>query len=145
MWAFGDDSCLFVTYNKANPLDERNYVDGKPDYADTFIDESVFEWESQVGRGIDSSYMEEIRNAKNIRLFVKKSDAETNFYYMGKVDIINMEESQKKDNNNNDRKVTKVKFLLNKPVEKELLDYLSNYWLSTASFTYTHVSRQQGF
>ena len=43
--------------------DEKNYVDGKPDYADAFEDNMIFRWDSQIGRGIDSSYMDEVRTA----------------------------------------------------------------------------------
>ena len=36
---------------------KKNYVDGKPDYADAFEDDLIFKWDSQIGKGLDSSYM----------------------------------------------------------------------------------------
>ena len=36
--------------------DERNYVDGKPDYEDAFEDNMIFRWDSKIGMGIESNY-----------------------------------------------------------------------------------------
>ena len=44
-------------YKQVN--DMKYYVDGKPDYADVFEDTMIFRCDSQIGRGIDSSYMED--------------------------------------------------------------------------------------
>lgn len=30
----------------------KNYVDGKPDYADAFEDDLIFKWDSQIGKGL---------------------------------------------------------------------------------------------
>ncbi len=33
---------FFITYHKEESQDEKNYVDGKPDYADAFEDNLIF-------------------------------------------------------------------------------------------------------
>ena len=127
MKRIGDNVFIFVTYHKETSADkEKNYVDGKPDYADVFEDNMIFRWDSQIGRGIDSSYMEEVSTAPQKHLLVKKSDAETNFYYMGLFDIVNMEADKKKDNNGKERDITKVKVQMRHPVREDLLRYLQS-------------------
>ena len=82
MKRIGEDVFIFVTYHKEESADmEKSYVDGKPDYADAFEDNVIFRWDSQIGRGVDSSYMQDVCTATRKHLLVKKSDAETNFYY----------------------------------------------------------------
>ena len=46
-----DDVFIFITYHKEECQDEKNYVDGKPDYADAFEDDLIFKWDSQIGKG----------------------------------------------------------------------------------------------
>ena len=127
MKRIGDNVFIFVTYHKETSADkEKNYVDGKQDYADVFEDNMIFRWDSQIGRGIDSSYMKEVSTASRKHLLVKKSDAETNFYYMGLFDIVNMEADKKKDNNGKERDITKVKVQMRHPVREDLLRYLQS-------------------
>ena len=127
MKRIGDNVFIFVTYHKETSADkEKNYVDGKPDYADVFEDNMIFRWDSQIGRGIDSSYMEEVSTAPRKHLLLKKSDAETNFYYMGLFDIVNMKADKKKDNNGKERDITKVKVKMRHPVREDLLRYLQS-------------------
>lgn len=122
-----DDACLFVTYNKEEAEEGKVYVEGKPDYADEFVDSQTFMWDSQINRRIDSSYVREVKDASNIRLFVKKSDGEgTDFYYMGKVDVIELREAEKKDNKGNMKPITKFKFKLKNEVREDIFDYLHN-------------------
>ena len=47
-----DDVFIFITYHKEESQDEKNYVDGKPDYADAFEDNLIFKWDSQIGKGL---------------------------------------------------------------------------------------------
>ena len=127
MKRIGDDVFIFVTYHKEESEDDaKNYVDGKPDYADAFEDNMIFRWDSQIGRGIDSSYMTEVSTAKRKHLFVKKSDAETNFYYMGLFDVIDAKADKKKDNNGKLRDITKVKMKMHHAVREDLLRYLQS-------------------
>ncbi len=127
MKRIGEDVFIFVTYHKEeNANEDKNYVDGKPDYADTFEDNMIFRWDSQIGRGINSSYMADVITASHKHLFVKKSDAETNFYYMGLFDVVDVKADKKKDNNGKERDITKVKMKMKHPVRDDLLRYLQS-------------------
>lgn len=127
MKRIGEDVFIFVTYHKEESSDDaKNYVDGKPDYADAFEDNMIFRWDSQIGRGIDSSYMHEVLTATRKHLFVKKSDAESNFYYMGLFDVMGAKADKKKDNNGKERDITKVKMKMRQAVRDDLLRYLQS-------------------
>ena len=122
-----DDVCLFVTYKKQDPEDEKNYIEGKPDYADSFKDEFTFEWMTQIGQGKDSEYWKKVKTAKNIRLFIQKRSSDIDFYYLGKVSIVKFDEEQKKNNKGIMKDILRVTFFMDNPVEKELLDYFRSY------------------
>ncbi|MBQ9701221.1 MAG: DUF3427 domain-containing protein, partial [Lachnospiraceae bacterium] len=127
MKRIGDDVFIFVTYHKEESADDaKNYVDGKPDYADAFEDNMIFRWDSQIGRGVDSSYMMEVTTAPRKHLLVKKSDAETNFYYMGLFDVIDVKGDKKKDNTGKERDIAKVVLKMRNPVRDDLLRYLQS-------------------
>lgn len=127
MKRIGDDVFIFVTYHKeVSADDEKNYVDGKPDYADVFEDNYIFRWDSQIGRGVGSSYMEDVCTATRKHLFVKKSDAETNFYYMGLFDVVEVIADKKKDNNGKERDIAKVTVQMKHSVRDDLLRYLQS-------------------
>ena len=122
----GDDVCLFVTYHKVESKDEQNYVSGKPDYADEFLNNQIFAWDSQIGKGPESSYMRDIIEAKNKHLFVKKSDVEIEYYYMGQFDIISVEKDQKEDNLGRMKDIAKVQMKMHDCVHEDLLKYLES-------------------
>lgn len=128
MWGddAGADVFIFVTYHKETAAEGRNYVDGKPDYADAFEDNVIFRWDSKIGMDKDSAYMQKVMNAKRKHLFVKKSDAESSFYYMGQFDIVSAENALKADNNNNLKPITKVMAKMHYPVREDLLRYLQS-------------------
>ena len=127
MKRIGDDVFIFVTYHKEESEDEaKNYVTGKPDYADVFEDNLIFRWDSQIGRGIDSSYMADVLNASRKHLLVKKSDAESNFYYMGLFDVVEAKPDKKNDNKGKKRDITKVKVKMRHAVRDDLLRYLQS-------------------
>ncbi|WP_033164736.1 DUF3427 domain-containing protein [Clostridium sp. KNHs205] len=115
----------FVTYHKEESED-KNYVDGKPDYADAFEDNMIFRWDSQIGRGINSSYVKDVTTAQRKHLFVKKSDAETCFYYMGQFEVTEVEPARKKDNNGKERDITKFQMKMHNAVREDLLRYLQS-------------------
>jgi superfamily II DNA or RNA helicase/HKD family nuclease len=126
MKKIGDDVFIFVTYHKEESDDEKNYVDGKPDYADSFEDNMIFRWDSQIGKGIDSSYMNDVMSAKNKHLLIKKSDAESNFYYVGQFDVIEAVESEKQNNKGKMEPICKVKMKMHHSVRDDLLRYLKS-------------------
>jgi len=127
MKRIGDDVFIFVTYHKQeSKVEDELYVAGKPDYADAFEDNVMFKWDSQIGKGVDSSYMEEVRTAKRKHLLVKKSDAETNFYYMGLFDILDVRADKKEDKNGKLKDIAKVTMRMRKPVRDDLLRYLQS-------------------
>ena len=125
MKRINDDVFIFVTYHKESS-DDKEYVDGKPDYADSFEDNMIFRWDSQIGRGIDSSYMADVTKAKRKHLLVKKSDAESNFYYVGEFDVVDIKADKKKDNKGKERDITKTKFKMHQAVREDLLRYLQS-------------------
>lgn len=121
-----DDVFIFVTYHKEESSDDKEYVDGKPDYADSFEDNMIFKWDSQMGRGIDSSYVADVVEAKRKHLLVKKSDAETNFYYIGQFDIVDIKPAKKKDNGGKERDIAKFHMKMHHAVREDLLRYLQS-------------------
>ena len=127
MKRIGDDVFIFITYHKAAAEDEsRLYAEGKPDYADAFADNMTFLWDSQIGKGPDSSYMRDVMEADRKHLFVKKSDAETSFYYMGTFDVARISVAKKKDNNGREKDITKVEMRMHHAVRDDLLHYLES-------------------
>lgn len=127
MKRIGDDVFIFVTYHKDDNVDEgKEYLEGKPDYADYFEDNLMFRWDSQIGRGVDSSYMRDVTEAKHKHLLVKKSDAETSFYYMGEFDVVDVQPGKKKDNSGKERDIAKVQMRMRHAVREDLLRYLQS-------------------
>lgn len=121
-----DDVFIFITYHKEESQDEKNYVEGKPDYADAFEDDLIFKWDSQIGKGLDSSYMKDVLEAQRKHLFVKKSDAETSFYYMGQFDVLEARNAHKEDNRGRMQPITKVTMKMHHAVREDLLRYLQS-------------------
>lgn len=127
MKRIGDDAFIFVTYHKEKSTDtDKNYVEGKPDYADAFEDNMIFRWDSQMGRGIHSFYVEELVTATRKHLLVKKSDAEISFYYMGQFDIISTEPAKKNDLKGKERDIAKFQMKMHHAVRDDLLRYLQS-------------------
>lgn len=121
-----DDVFIFITYHKEEAEEGKNYVEGKPDYADAFEDNLIFRWDSQIGKGNSSPYMQKVCTAPRKHLLVKKSDAETSFYYMGQFDIVESIDGQKEDNNGKMQTIAKVKMKMHQPVREDLLRYLQS-------------------
>lgn len=126
MSRMGDDVFLFITYHKEEAEEGKNYADGKPDYADTFEDNLIFKWDSQIGKDNSSPYMQKVLTAPRKHLLVKKSDAESSFYYMGQFDIIESVDSQKEDNSGKMKPIAKVTIKMHHPVREDLLRYLQS-------------------
>ena len=70
--------------------------------------------------------MQDVLQAKRNHLLVKKSDAETSFYYMGTFDIISYTGSTKKDNRGKERDITKVTMKMHQAVREDILRYLES-------------------
>lgn len=131
MKKMGDDVFIFVTYHKDEVEDENNknqkiYKEGKPDYADEFLDNVTFRWDSQMGKGKNSSYMQEVIGAKRKHLLVKKSDAESNFYYMGQFDIVEAQDAEKENNKHKMETICKVTARMHHAVRDDILRYLKS-------------------
>ncbi|MDY4959424.1 MAG: DUF3427 domain-containing protein [Lentihominibacter sp.] len=126
MKRFGSDVFLFVTYHKVTADDEREFVEGKPDYADEFINDVIFKWDSKIGCDSNSKYMEDVFGAARKHLLVKKSDAEANFYYMGNFDIIDCHDDKKKDNSGVWKRICKVTMRMHNAVREDILRYLQS-------------------
>lgn len=126
MSRIGDDVFIFITYHKEEAEEGKNYADGKPDYADAFEDNLIFKWDSQIGKDNRSPYMQKVLTAPRKHLLVKKSDAETSFYYMGQFDIVESADSQKEDNSGKMKPIAKVTMKMHYPVREDLLRYLQS-------------------
>lgn len=127
MSQLGDDVFIFVTYHKEENTDEeKQYVDGKPDYADEFVDNVIFRWDSQIDKKLDGAYMNKVLNTPRKHLFVQKTDAENNFFYMGEFDVLDAYEEEKKNNRGLMKPICKLKFRMHTAVREDLLRYLQS-------------------
>lgn len=126
MYKTGDDVFLFVTYHKESSKDGKEYISGKPDYADRFENQSVFLWDSQIGRDINSEYMGKVKNSRFKHLLIKKSDKENSFYYMGTFDILDIREDRKVNNNGKFQPICKVKIKMHNSVRDDIYLYLES-------------------
>lgn len=126
MYSTGDDVFLFVTYHKESSKDGKEYIAGKPDYADRFENQSVFLWDSQIGRDINSEYMGKVKNSQFKHLLIKKSDKENSFYYMGTFDILDIREDRKVNNNGKFQPICKVKIKMHNSVRDDIYLYLES-------------------
>lgn len=127
MKRLGNDVFIFVTYHKQKSTDaEKIFVDGKPDYADEFVDNVTFRWDSKLGNPLGKAYMNDVMNAERKHLLVQKSDKESSFYYMGEFDVVDAYDDVKANNRGVLKKICKVKFRMNTAVREDLLKYLQS-------------------
>ena len=126
MKRIGDDTFIFVTYKKEADTEKQVFVDGKPDYADEFVDAMTFKWDSQMDKGVYSSYMSDVTEAARTHLLVKKSDAEAGFYYMGIVDVVEVLPGKKKDKKGKYHSISKCTMRMHHPVRDDILRYLQS-------------------
>lgn len=127
MAKLGDDVFIFVTYHKEENTDaQKQYVDGKPDYADEFIDNVTFRWDSQIDKRLGGAYMNKVLYTPRKHLLVQKTDAENNFFYMGEFDIVDVYEDKKKNNKGILKPICKLKFRMRTSVREDLLQYLQS-------------------
>lgn len=116
---------IFVNYHKEEG------ISNSTKYEDGFINNAEFEWMSKSKRRLESPDVQSIVNYKNglrLPLFIKKSNDEgTEFYYMG--DVTPIENSFEETTIENDAgkkiSVVKVVFLMNRPVEDSIYNYIT--------------------
>lgn len=119
------NTCIFVTYHKADGINGAEYLDGKPNYSDSFMDSQTFMWNSKIGNGPESKYMKEFTSGETKRLFVKKSDGEgTDFYYMGTFEIDNIKGTTKKNNKGVLQPICDVTLKMSESIREDIFDYL---------------------
>ena len=70
--------------------------------------------------------MQDVMGAVRKHLFVKKSDAEVNFYYMGQFDVVEARGAEKEDNHGRMQPITKVTMKMHHAVRDDLLRYLQS-------------------
>lgn len=125
MKQLNNNTCIFVTYHKADGINGAEYLNGKPNYSDSFIDSQTFMWNSKIGNGPESKYMNEFTSGDIKRLFIKKSDGEgTDFYYMGTFEIDNIKGTTKKNNKGVLQPICDVTLKMNESIREDILDYL---------------------
>lgn len=69
--------------------------------------------------------MKDVLEAERKHLLVKKSDAETSFYYMGQFTVVEARNARKEDNRGRMQPITKVTMKMQHPVREDLLRYCS--------------------
>ena len=127
MKRIGDDVFIFVTYNKQENEDStKEYVDGKPDYADEFVNNTVFRWDAQIGNRLGRPYMNKVLTAPRKHLMVQKTDAENDFFYMGQFDVDDVYEDKKKNNKGEYKTICKLKCKMHTAVREDILTYLQS-------------------
>ena len=114
---------IFVTYKKSSNISESTKYDDK------FLNRNTFSWMTRNNVRLDSTEPVQIRNYKesglNIHLFIKKEDGEgSDFYYLGEVEPIEMNETTILDKNNRNLPIVNVKFLLKDAAREDVYDYL---------------------
>ena len=95
-------------------------------YADEFEDNMIFRWDSQIGKANESLYMQDVLTAKRKHLFVKKTEEEQSFYYMGQFDVIESVNALKADIKGKLYPIAKVKMKMKHPVRDDILRYLQS-------------------
>lgn len=123
-----DDVFIFITYHKKQMKDaSKKYVDGKPDYDDIFESNQIFCWDTQLGKGINSSYSQNVITAPRRHLMVQKRDSQIKFYYLGQFDILEVKSAKKLNQKGEEQDIAKFRVKMRNPVREDIWQYfLSN-------------------
>lgn len=120
-----DDCALFVNYQK------EDNISATTKYHDRFISRNEFVWMSKNKRNLNSPDVQTIlhqgTNNMRIPLFVKKKNLEgDDFYFLGDLKLIEKTAMNKQIPDEKEKMVSVVEmtFHLEKPVEKDLYDYI---------------------
>lgn len=117
---------IFVTYEKKENISESTK------YEDQFVNKEVFSWMTRSRVSLDSKEPQAIINYKKtdlkIHLFIKKSDDEDKkyFYYIGKVEPFDQEETTIKNDKDEILSIVNFKFKILDEVKDELYSYFVN-------------------
>jgi len=123
----GTNCPIFVTYHKKDTITDTTK------YEDKFLSPELFSWMSKSNRTLTSGDVATITAQKktNIRLplFIKKSDDEGQaHYYIGDLTLVDgsPEIQYMPSGNGKEASVVNMHFKIDKPVEKNLYEFLSN-------------------
>lgn len=116
---------IFVTYEK-----NVEKIDPGINYKDRFLSSDEFAWETKHGRKNTSPEVVAIsaqsQNGIHIPLFVKKHDDEgSSFYYMGDMEYLSHEQTEKETGTLGTRPIVAMRFRMKERVEDDLYRYLS--------------------
>lgn len=121
-------SCVILV--KLHKGDE---VEASVNYDDQFLNDRVLKWYTTNNRNFHSPDVAPILDSKEtdliLHLFVKKDDDEgKDFYYLGKMSLIDgsAEQTTMQDKNGKELPVVTMEFLLEQPIEHNLYQYLTN-------------------
>ena len=115
---------IFITYNK----DEN--ITSVVDYDDKFLDPSIMQWMSKHSRTMESKEIQKIINSEKLGvsnyLFVKRSDSDdkVDFYYLGKVHIVDAADDTDVDESGKECNVVRFKLKLEQSVRSDIYEYL---------------------
>ena len=116
---------IFITYNK----DEN--ITSVVDYDDKFLDPSTMQWMSKHPRTMKSKEIQKIINSEKLGvsnyLFVKRSDSDdkVDFYYLGKVHIVDAADDTDVDESGKECNVVRFKLKLEQSVRSDIYEYLT--------------------
>ena len=117
----------FVTYHKEENTDEeKEYVDGKPDYADEFVDNVIFRWDSQIDKKLDGAYMDKVLNTPRKHLLFKRRMQKTIFSIWENLMSWRLMKRKRKNNRGVLKPICKLKFKMQTAVREDLLRYLQS-------------------
>jgi hypothetical protein len=116
---------IFITYNK----DEN--ITSVVEYDDKFLDLSTMQWMSKHSRTMENNEIQKIINSKELGvsnyLFVKRSDSDDNadFYYLGKVHVVDAANDTDVDESGKKYNVVRFKLKLEQSVRSDVYEYLT--------------------
>lgn len=116
---------IFVTYHKKDTISK------SIQYEDKFLNNKEFSWMTRSNRKIESQEVQQIinyrENNNKLYLFINKSDDEgAEFYYIGKVEPIDYDQTTILDDKDNKKPIVNFKFNIEKTVRKDMYDYIIN-------------------
>ena len=120
----GDMCPIFVTYRKGEDISRSTR------YEDRFIDRSTFSWMTRSRVRIDGTEVTGImRPTTGKYLFVQKGDDDSSdFYYMGRVDVVpdGVTQTTIEDDRGRMLPIVNILFRLREPVPEGIYDYIVN-------------------